>query len=193
MLSILKKIILNIFSQKKIDLFENIFHAITNKFGRREWLYNKIYFFCFVYFHNIDFYFDLEEQQLNQNHNSLLRDYGTEVHHAPLLRAKKLLNYVKNNNDYHFIDIGSGLGILLFFVSMKYSFITYQGIELNEDAYYKSIKNLKKLNLKKEVLIQNISASEFKLDSNKKYIIYFYNPFKNYILEKFLRNNIEII
>ena len=193
MLNIIKKIILNTFSQQKIDLFENIIHAITNKFDRREWLYNKIYFYCFVYFHNIEFFSNVDKQQLKQNKNKIIRDYSNEVHHAPLLRTKKLLNYVKKNNDYHFIDIGSGLGILLFFVSMKYSFKTYQGIELNKDVYYKSIENLKKLNLKKEFLIKNISADEFKLDPNKKYIIYFFNPFKNFILEKFLINNIDII
>jgi tRNA G46 methylase TrmB len=193
MLIILKKIILNIFSQQKINLFQKIAHAITNKFDRREWLYNKIYFYCFVYFHNIEFFFDVDKQQLKKNHNKIIKDYSNEVHHAPLLRTKKLLNYVKKSNDYHFIDIGSGLGILLFFVSMKYSFKTYQGIELNKYIYHKSIKNLKKLNLKKEVLIKNISADKFKLDPNKKYIIYFFNPFKNFILEKFLRNNIKVI
>ena len=56
MLNIIKKIILNTFSQQKIDLFRNIIHAITNKFDRREWLYNKIYFYWFVYFHNIEFF-----------------------------------------------------------------------------------------------------------------------------------------
>lgn len=193
MLIILKKIVLGIFSQQKIDLFEKIAHAITNKFGRREWLYNKIYFYCFVYFHNIKYFFIVYKQQIKKDKNKIIRDYSNEVDHAPLLRTKKLLNYVKKNNDYHFIDIGSGLGILLFFVSMKYSFKTYQGIELNKDIYHKSIENLKKLNLKKKILIQNISADEFKLDPNKKYIIYFFNPFKNFILEKFLRNNIKVI
>jgi hypothetical protein len=193
MLIFLKKTILNTFSQKKINLIQNIIYAITNKFNRREWLYNKIYFYLFVYFHNIKFFFDVDKKKLKRNKDLIIKKYSHELHHAPLLRAKKLLNYVKKNNDYHFIDIGSGLGILLFFVLMKYEFKTYQGIELNKDFYNKSIKNLKKLNLKKKVIIKNISAHKFKLDSKKKYIIYFYNPFKNFILQKFLRNNIKVI
>jgi hypothetical protein len=62
MLIFLKKTILNTFSQKKINLIQNIIYAITNKFNRREWLYNKIYFYLFVYFHNIKFFFDVDKK-----------------------------------------------------------------------------------------------------------------------------------
>lgn len=176
---------------KIIDLMVISRDVILNKNSSREWLLNKFYFYYFIYRHKIIYHYKVEENQFEVNTKKIIKKYSNSVHHAPLLRAKKLLKKFSKDNSYHFLDVGSGLGILLFFVSFNYNFKSYTGIELNNDVYEHSVKNLKKLNLKK-ISIQNISADKFVLDE-KKYIIYFYNPFKNFILEKFLQNNLQII
>lgn len=177
--------------QKIIEIIKISIYVILDKHSRREWLLNEIYFYYFIYRHKIIYHYKVELNELEVNTNKIIKKYSNSVHHAPFFRAKKLLNKIPNDNSYHFLDVGSGLGILLFFVSINYNFKSYTGIEINNDIYKHSVKNCKKLNLKK-TFIQNISADKFILDE-KKYIIYFYNPFKNFILEKFLQNNFKII
>ena len=80
-------------------------------------------------------------------------------------------------------------------MSIKYVFKSYVGIKINNHFYEHIVKNLKKLNLKK-TFIKNIYVDKFKLNKNKnknkKYVIYFSNPFKKFIL-KILKNNYKLI
>lgn len=166
---------------------------ISNKVGASESAYNKIYLWFFVFSNNITHYNNVHKEVLKKSSNINIKKYSNELQHSPMLKLSKYLNEIENKNDYHFIDIGHGLGILLYFIKKKHDFKSFNGIEINKDFYDKSIANIKNLKLKKnEINLKNISADKYILD-NKKYFIYFYNLFKNQILYKFLKIILKLL
>lgn len=188
---------------------------IFNQFRTRELIYNKLYFLYFTSINgikhvyedekhsrvikriqtDIDFLTEMKNTEKLYNLKKINpHDLSNGLYHSPLLSARRLINSVQYKNDYHFIDIGSGLGVLLFYVCLNYDFESYTGIELNNRIYELSKQNLNREKLRaKKIFLENISAHKFSLDQNKKYIIFFYNPFDIYILEKFLQKNYHII
>jgi len=169
---------------------------ILNKYlkthNTREWLYNKIYNY-FFYLNNIKYSFNVSETILRNNKNSKYQEYSNSLGHSPLLRLTKIFNKIENKNQYHFIDIGHGLGISTIFVFKKYNFKSFEGIEIDKKIFEFSIKNLKHLKLESKIKFKNNSAHNYKLNKDKKYVIYMYNPFKYCVLKKFLNNNLKII
>lgn len=210
-------------SKKTLDYLHLYKKIIFNQLRTRELIYNKLYFRYFTFINGIKHVYEDEKKYIvpRTMASKVIKSIQTEIdfltemknterlfnlkkinpydlsnglYHAPLLSARKLINSVQNKNNYHFIDIGSGLGVLLFYVCLNYDFESYTGIELNNRFYELSKQNLNKKKLRaKKIFLENISAHKFSLDQNKKYIIFFYNPFDIYILEKFLQKNYHII
>ena len=175
------------------SLLKNIIYFIFNKYRVREWTYNKIYFYYFIFINNIKYSYSVENIINFSTKDKIIKKYinSRGLQHSPLLKTKKLLKEISNKKDYHFIDIGSGLGVLLIYVLINHNFKGYEGIELNKKFFKDSLKNLKKNKHKnkKLVTIKNISAEKIILDKNKRYAIYLYNPFKELVLYKFLQKN----
>ena len=202
-------------SKKTLDNLNFCKRFIFNQFRTRELVFNKLYFLYFTYINGIKHVYEDEKKKRSFKSIQTDIDFSKEMkdteklynlkkinpydlsnglYHSPLLSARKLINSLQNKNDYHFIDIGSGLGVLIFYVCLNYDFESYTGIELNNRFYELSKQNLNKKKLKaKKIFLKNVSAHKFTLDHNKKYIIFFYNPFDIYILDKFLQKNNHII
>jgi hypothetical protein len=174
-------------------LLINIIYFILNKYKVREWVYNKIYFHYFVFINNIKHSYSIHNVKNFSTEGKILKKYinSRGLQHSPLLKVKKLLKEINNKKDYHFIDVGSGLGILLIYISINYNFISYNGVEINKKFIKDSLENLKKNKHKnkKLITIKNISAEKIILDKNKRYAIYLYNPFNELVLYKFLQKN----
>ena len=202
-------------SKETLENLNLLKRFIFNQFRTRELIYNKLYLFYFTYINRIkNVYEDKKKKRVFKLINSELNflteitnteklynskkvntnDLSNGLYHSPLLSSRKLLNTIENTNDYHFIDIGSGLGVLIFYACLNYNYISYTGIELDNKIYELSKQNLRNKKLKKKkILLKNISAHKYILDHDKKYVIFFYNPFDIYILKKFLQNNLHLI
>lgn len=189
----LKYFLRSILSEKLIIFITLLRDFVLNKhivtYATREWVYNKIHFKFFIFYNQISYTFKISEDLLKKNNESKFQKYSRELTHSPLLRLRKLLNEIQNHQKYNFVDIGHGLGIPLFYVFKKYNFKSYLGIEINKQIFCYSKKNLKKIGLESKIKLKHISAHKFKLDEDKQYIIYLYNPFENFVLKKFLDNN----
>lgn len=130
--------------------------------------------------------------------NELVSENKTSKSHATAYHAvwcrnlrvlfgetRKRTNIQFNN----FIDIGSGKGKACLFVHQKYEFEKIIGIEFSPTLIDIAEKNAAQINAKNIVNL-NIDACEFTLP-NANNFIFLFNPFDDYILNKFLQNNLE--
>lgn len=78
--------------------------------------------------------------------------------------------YIPNNNNYSFIDFGSGDGIILKKMHKKYK--NLYGIELYEKAHILALENCKNIN---NIYLINDSMENFKFP-NDDIILYMYDP-----------------
>ena len=144
-------------------------------YSTREWFYNKIHLDFFIFYNQIKYKFKIPKDVLRKQNDTKFEKYSKELAHSPLLRLRKLLKKIKNHDKYNFVDIGHGLGIPLFYVCKNYNFKSYSGVEINKKIFKYSKKNLKKIGLESKIKLKLISAHKFKLDKDKKFIIYLYN------------------
>lgn len=186
MKSILKKIL----PRFLIRILGITIDILFNRFNARELYLNKIYNYFFIRFYGIKFNSHVNDITLfncldfNDSQKS-----ANPLHFAPLLRVRKLLNYLPSKyQKYNFIDIGAGKGIVMYFILKNYNFNFVYGLEFEKSFLEDAKENLKKLN-NKFTLIYNDAKTYILPD--KPFIIYLYNPFKEYILNEFINNNIE--
>ena len=78
--------------------------------------------------------------------------------------------YIPNNNNYSFIDFGSGDGMILKKMHKKYKKL--YGIELYEKAHILALENCKNIN---NIYLINDSMENFKFP-NDDIILYMYDP-----------------
>ena len=186
MKSFLKKIL----PRNLTKVLEITFDITFNKFNTRQLYLNKIYNYFFIRFNGIKFNshvsdialfncFEYKESQKNSN----------PLHFAPLLRVQKILSYLPTKYEkYNFIDIGAGKGILMYFILKNYKFNFVYGLEFEKSFFEDAKENLKKFNNKFKLIYND--AKIYKLPDIP-FLIYLYNPFKEYIFNKFIDNNIE--
>ena len=109
-----------------------------------------------------------------------------------VIKFKKIasVNQKKINlENYHFIDVGCGLGIPLIYAYKKFKFKSYSGIDIIPE-YIKISKNINQSLGLNSIEVFEADASDFVLD-NKSYFIFMYNPFDEIVMENFLNNNKE--
>jgi hypothetical protein len=126
------------------------------------------------------------------HNNKNINDYST---HSPsyidLYDVLQKLNIEENDS---ILDIGSGKGLALTIMNL-FPFKQIKGIELSEEDYILSKKNLNILQIN-TIKVLNINALDYNGYNNFDYL-YFYNPFNEIIFEEIIKkinkSNIKII
>lgn len=91
---------------------------------------------------------------------------------------------------YNFIDIGSGKGKACLYASFKHKFEKIIGVEFSKDLV--NIANENKQRAKADnIFFLNCDATEYYLPSTRS-LVFMFNPFDEVILEKFVRNNLDL-
>ena len=156
---------------------------------------NNFYNFLFKYFNNIKFDNKNSKENIKLKINNL--EHSSDFQTVWLLNIKRLYNEFKKRIkpvDYHFIDIGCGNGIPLIYAYKNFEFKSYSGFDFIQEHIEISKDNIK-LSLGKDSNIEvfKFDAKEYKLDNNKSFFVFMYNPFSGYILDNFLKNNFELL
>lgn len=95
-----------------------------------------------------------------------------------------------DSSQIHFVDIGCGKGRACFYACQKYKRVT--GIDFSPSLIADAQKNLQVFSgaIKGEIKFELRDASLYDLPDEPA-LVYFYNPFDEYILRKFITRNIE--
>ncbi len=92
-----------------------------------------------------------------------------------------------------FLDVGSGKGKACFYASEYDQFTEVEGIEFDPKLLEISKQNLKKFRGHQEKITFTLGdAAEYKMKDTETFIFLF-NPFDSFVLNKFLKNNLETI
>ena len=152
---------------------------------------NNFYNYVFKKKNNI-FFDKLDNTKFNYSKIKSIK-HSTELHTVWLLNLKRLHQLIRkkiNLENYHFIDVGCGLGIPLIYTYKKFKFKSYSGIDIIPEYIKISKKNINQSLGLNSIEVFEADASDFVLD-NKSYFIFMYNPFDEIVMEKFLNNNKE--
>ena len=145
-----------------------------------------------------DYYFDFKNRIDTASWYSIadLAKENKVAKHAVLYQGTKvlpltiLLKKLDINEDYVFVDIGSGKGRVLMIAS-KYGFKKVKGIEFSGFLCALAKKNIEKFkvknNLNTDFEIINIDAAKYQI-GNDENIFFMYNPFDEFIMKKVLNN-----
>ena len=165
-------------------------NTIFNEYNTREYVINKCYNYFFILFNRIKYHKHVDDITLFKCTDFKdSQEYSRSLHFAPLLRVRKLLNYLPEKyQKYNFIDIGSGKGIVMFFVLKNYNYNFIYGLEFEKNFVNEARENLKKYKNKFELIY---SDAKTYIVPDKPFIVYLYNPFKEVILNEFINNNIK--
>ncbi len=110
-----------------------------------------------------------------------------------VLPLRKLLKKLNLENNTVLVDIGSGKGRVLI-VASEFNFKEVRGIEFSSNLCKIAIKNVENYKSKDvtetKFDIINMDASKYEFEDDES-VIFLYNPFDEYILNKVLKN-IEI-
>lgn len=90
-----------------------------------------------------------------------------------------------------FLDLGSGSGVAISYVSMRYTNINSAvGVEYDSELFQTSLDNMSKLpnTIKKKMKFYNCDVANFLIDPLP-YYIFMFNPFGKEIFHKFIQNN----
>ena len=116
-------------------------------------------------------------------------------------QLKKSLNFLINRNEEFdaFIDIGCGKGRPVFYATKYYpKILNFIGVDISGKIINQAKQNLYNFRNKNKVyenIIQfiKIDSLEFIFDSNKKYIIFMFNPFDYVYIDEFFKKNFKLI
>lgn len=151
--------------------------------------YNYSYNFLFKKINNIQLDKNEKKDLVKENIKSL--DHSTSLHTAWLLNLKKLYDLGKKKLDiknYNFLDVGCGNGIPLIYAYKKLPFKSYSGFDLVSNYVDITNENISSSIGNNHIFTFNADASEYILD-DKKYFIFMYNPFDEFVMKKFIENN----
>ena len=182
-----KKLVQFLFPVFIYNIIKIIYRFLFNIHGGRNYVKNKIHLFFFIFSNNIKHF----KKVLPNDFKSKFSDNfetASELQ-TPLLKVKQLINCVNKTEEYNFIDIGSGYGILLLYVYKNFNFKSYTGLEFVDSFVEKSKINLKRY---KKITLVHDTAEKYLL-SDKRNVIYLANPFDETILKKFIKNNLSNI
>lgn len=150
-------------------------------------LFDNIYGIYERNFKGVDFMSQVSNNKLGRNKNETANNHYEGIKR---FQARKIFGFLKITQNDAILDYGSGKGKALYEFS-KFPFKKIAGVELSEELYVISIKNLNKLGLK-NVEVYNEDAVDFKKIDGFNYF-YLYNPFNEEILKKVLDNIIYSI
>ena len=153
-------------------------------------LYNNSYNSLFKKINKIQIDKSENKNLVKENIKSL--EHSTSLHTAWLLNLKRLYDLTKKKLDlknYHFLDVGCGNGIPLIYAYKKLQFKSYSGFDFVDNYVDISNKNISNsIGEEGDIIIFNADASEYILD-NKSYFLFMFNPFDEFIMKKFIKNN----
>ena len=174
------------------------------KMYKKRGLKKIIKYFCEAHlydlYNKIDTHYYGRGQTFCKNSEKIERDKKNYISYqsswtSEIIKIFKHLNqYLEKNSlflkDYTFLDIGSGKGKVLIEwyrlikkLKIKQKII---GVEINTDYHQIARKNINSLFLKKKITLVNKGILKYKF-TEKKYIIYLFNPFQKKILEKLIK------
>ncbi len=141
---------------------------------------------------------DTHKRLLVEDYEDDIKDVGHSFHHAcswtSIIRfsLEYTLTYLsEESNEYSFFDIGCGKGKVLL-VASKYRYHEklkdMHGVEINELLVDIAHENFKRMRLRPCQILTESAATIDLGNINKKMILYLYNPFDEYLLKKFLKN-----
>ena len=138
--------------------------------------------------HFFDFFYNVETRFREGKSNKLNNHYAPTYHSV----IKEAFNFIKKKNELILIDIGCGKGKVLL-VASDFEFKKIIGIDLSKkllNICKKNINNYKNLNEKKKLIkLKQINALKYKITNEN--VFYFFDPFAEKILNKFLKKIIQ--
>jgi hypothetical protein len=110
-----------------------------------------------------------------------------------LLNIKRIVNRSKiNPEDFNLLDVGCGKAISTMYFRSQYNFKSVSGFDFEQSLLDIAEKNILYSESKKDIDLFNADASTFILE-NKKWFLFMFNPFDSFIMENFMKNNIETL
>ena len=164
-------------------------------------LYNDLYNYIFKKLNKIKIDKTEKIQSVKESNKNL--KHSNSLQTVWLLNLDRLYNLARQTiitEKYHFLDVGCGNGISLIYAIKKLKFSSYQGFDFINEYVEISKKNIKsslkinEINLKKNnIEIFKFDACDFLLDKNKSFFIFIFNSFDDFIMKKFIENNLPIL
>ena len=131
-----------------------------------------------------DFFYNVETSFREGKSNKLKNHYAPTYYSV----IKEAFNFIKKKNELILIDVGCGKGKVLL-VASDFEFKKIIGIDLSKkliNICRKNINNYKNLKEKKKLIkLEQINALKYKITNEN--IFYFFDPFPEKILNKFLK------
>jgi SAM-dependent methyltransferase len=152
---------------------------------------NNFYNYIFKKKNNI--FLDIPKSKNSKNIEIKSIKHSTALYTVWLLNLKRLHKIIKKKislENYHFIDVGCGIGIPLIYAYKKLKFKSYSGFDLVPDYISITKKNINHSVGSNSINVFEADAADIVLE-DKSYFIFMYNPFDEIIMEKFLKNNYE--
>jgi len=116
------------------------------------------------------------------------RFHGSKYSDTSLLALRDLFSALDINSDSILLDVGCGKGLVLL-TALEFGFKEIRGFDhsqfLCDIAINNCLKYQKKLGTNTTVKINGVSAIDYQFQDDEN-ILYLYNPFDDYISEKFL-------
>ena len=137
---------------------------------------------------NLDFDVDQYDGITINNHESDSTPYMM-VWLSNVDRLFKMIVDKINLNEYHFCDVGCGLGLLTIYVESKYQFKSYEGFDYNTQLINKANRIVSLLDLKNKLIFEKADANVKQLEE-KPYVLFMFNPFGTKTLQNFIQNNL---
>ena len=165
-------------------------------FSRESWrfspmrYYEKHYQRHFDIRHNTDTLTRMELPKLTVKGDNL--EHGVYYQCSPILHVRRLIKRLKiDYRDYVFVDFGSGKGAVLL-VASEFPFQEIVGIEFSQELHETAQKIIQSYKPRKcqNVKSLNLDAVEYSFP-DENLVLYFYNPFDTYILQK-IAHNLEV-
>jgi hypothetical protein len=128
----------------------------------------------------------IELEKLNKN-SALNLQFLTGTESVPVPMIRKILNKLTITSEDIIVDLGSGDGRFLF-VASEFNFKKIIGVELLEELFIKSSKNLNnfiKVKSKSNIKLINSDVLDYNFSGKETYF-YLYNPFESKVMHKFL-------
>lgn len=157
--------------------------------------------YCYNYIYNkfFDIFYNIETSDIVQLDKIETKSFykNNAAHYAPSpINLINISLFVISNIRYKpeiFIDIGCGKGRVVFLAAKSRKFKKIIGIDFDPNLVhiaYKNLSKIKHLRYKNTIFFYNFDAANYLIKEEKQCLIYFFNPFDEFILELFLKNNI---
>ena len=121
---------------------------------------------------------------------------GNAYHTVWLKNIDRLMNIIPleiNISQYHFYDVGCGLGISTLYFEENYKFKSYNGFDYSKQLIATGKMIINQLKKQNSINFFVGNANDFKLDKDKPYLLFMFNPFGLETFNSFLLNNLKCL